>query len=134
MNIVWGQPLIEKRLKAVCDGSAAAGVWIPDGRKITNYSARHFYATTAIMRGVDMYDLALNMGTSLTYLQNTYLHITTLMKSDDLTKDQGIYKVMTERKKQRAAAEKAVKEALTERDAFIQSGLIEELDDLKPDI
>lgn len=134
MNVAWGQPLIEKRLKAVCDGSADAGVWIPDGRKITNYSARHFYATQAIMRGVDMYDLALNMGTSITYLTSTYLHITTLMKSDDLTKEQGIYKVMTERKKQRAAAEKAVKEALTERDAFIQSGLIEEIDDPKPEL
>ena len=131
-NIVWGQPLIEKRLKAVCEGSAAADVWAPDGRNITNYSARHFYATQAIMRGVDLYDLSLNMGTSLTYLQSTYLHVSTLMRSDDLTKDQGIYKVMAERKEKRVAAEKAVKDALTERDAFIQSDLIEEFDDPRP--
>ena len=132
-NVAWGQPLIEKRLKAVCEGSAAAGVWKPEGRKITNYSARHYYASQAIMRGVDMYDLALNMGTSLTYLQSTYLHITTLMKSDDLTKDQGVYKMVAERKKAREAAEKAVKNALTERDAFIQSGLVEMFDDPKQD-
>lgn len=111
-NMPWGQPLIEHRLRAVCKGSADAGVWEPDGRKITNYSARHFYATQAIMRGVDMYDLALNMGTSLVYLQSTYLHITSLMKADGMTKDQGIYKTMKERKNKKAAAEKAIREAL----------------------
>ena len=111
-NMQWGQPLIENRLKAVCKGSADAGVWEPDGRTITNYSARHYYATEAIMRGVDMYDLALNMGTSITYLSSTYLHITTLMKADGMAKDQGIYKVMAERETKKAATEKAIREAL----------------------
>jgi integrase len=95
-NIAWGQPLIDKRLKAVCEGSAAAGEWEPNGRRITNYSARHYYATQAIMRKVDIYDLALNMGTSITYLQNTYIHTTALMKADDMTKGQGIYKLIEE--------------------------------------
>ena len=112
MNIAWGQPLIEKRLKAVCDGSAADGAWKPEGRRITNYSARHYYASQAILRGVDMYDLALNMGTSLQYLQSTYLHISTLMRSDDLTKDQGIYKAVAARQRKKEAAEKAIREAL----------------------
>jgi integrase len=127
-NCVWGQPLIEKRLKAVCSGAAEAGVWKPEGRNITNYSARHYYATQAIMRKVDIYDIALNMGTSIQYLQSTYIHATTLMKSDDLTKGQGIYKVMEERKQKEAAAEKAIRDALTESDAFIQNGSIEGLD------
>ena len=39
---------------------------------------------------------------------------------------------MADRRDKRVAAEKAVKDALTERDAFIQSGLIEELDDPRP--
>ena len=93
-NIAWGQPLIEKRLRAVCEGSAAAGIWEPEGRKVTNYSARHYYATQAIMRKVDIYDLSLNMGTSIVYLQNTYIHTTALMKADDMTKGQGIYKII----------------------------------------
>ena len=112
MNVAWGQPLIEKRLKAVCQGAADAGLWKPEGRNITNYSARHYYATQAIMRKVDIYDISLNMGTSITYLQNTYIHATTLMKSDDLTKGQGIYKAMEERKEKEAAAEKAIRDAL----------------------
>ena len=58
--------------------SADAGVWKPEGRNITNYSARHYYATQAIMRRLDIYDIALNMGTSIQYLQSTYIHATTL--------------------------------------------------------
>ena len=112
MNKVWGQPLIEKRLNSVCDGAADAGVWKPEGRKITNYSARHYYATQAIMRKVDIYDIALNMGTSIQYLQSTYIHATTLMKSDDLVKGQGVYKAIEERKEKEAAAEKAIRDAL----------------------
>ena len=111
-NVAWGQPLIEKRLKSVCEGAANAGVWRPDGRNITNYSARHYYATQAIMRRMDIYDIALNMGTSIQYLQSTYIHATTLMKADDMTKGQGIYKVLEEKKGKKAAAEKAIREAL----------------------
>ena len=64
------------------------------------------------MRKVDIYDIALNMGTSIQYLQQTYIHATTLMKSDDLVKGQGVYKAIEERKEKEAAAEKAIREAL----------------------
>ena len=113
-NIVWGQPLIDKRLKSVCALSADAGVWKPEGRNITNYSARHYYATQAIMRRLDIYDIALNMGTSIQYLQSTYIHATTLMKADDITKGQGIYKVLDERREKRDAAVNAIDAALNE--------------------
>ena len=105
-NVVWGQPLIDKRLKSVCALSADAGVWEPDGRNITNYSARHYFATQAIMRRVDIYDIALNMGTSIQYLQSTYIHATTLMKADDITKGQGMYKVLEERKEKETSQSK----------------------------
>jgi integrase len=101
-NIAWGQPLIDKRLKAVCEGAAADGVWSPNGRNITNYSARHFYATQAIMRKMSIYDIALNMGTSIQYLESTYIHSTTLMKADEMTKGQGIYKVLEKRRSESA--------------------------------
>ena len=113
-NVVWGQPLIDKRLKSVCALSADAGVWEPDGRNITNYSARHYFATQAIMRRVDIYDIALNMGTSIQYLQSTYIHATTLMKADDITKGQGMYKELEERKEKRDIAVKAIDSALRE--------------------
>ena len=113
-NVVWGQPLIDKRLKSVCALSAGDGVWKPEGRNITNYSARHHYATTALMRRVDIYDLAINMGTSIHYIEQTYSHITALMKGDELTKGQGIYKVFEERTKKKEAAELAINKALRE--------------------
>ena len=94
--------------------SADAGVWKPEGRNITNYSARHYYATQAIMRRLDIYDIALNMGTSIQYLQSTYIHATTLMKADDITKGQGIYKVLDERREKRDAAVNAIDAALND--------------------
>lgn len=36
-----------------------------------------------------MGDLALNMGTSITYIEKTYSYLTTLMRSEEITKGQG---------------------------------------------
>lgn len=93
-NLPWGQPLIDKRLKSVCKLSADDGIWSPEGRNITNYSARHYYATTSLMRKVNIYDLAINMGTSVNYIEKTYSHVTALMKSAEITKEQGVHKVL----------------------------------------
>ena len=41
------------------------------------------------MKGVDIYHLSLNLGTSVKYLEQTYSHLTTLMISDELIKGQG---------------------------------------------
>ena len=78
-----------KRLRKVLAGAERDGVIDLRGRNITNYSARHHYITEAIQRGVDIYDVALNAGTSLNYIEKTYSHITTLMRSRELTKGLG---------------------------------------------
>ena len=65
------------------------GVIDLNGRNISNYCARHHHITEAIQRGVDIYDIALNCGTSLNYIEKTYSHITTLMRSRDITKGLG---------------------------------------------
>ena len=95
-NIAWGQPLIEKRLKAVCEGSAAAeyGNLMDETSPIIQHDT---FGNSGDYAKVDLYDLSLNIAL-LTYLQSTYLHVSTLMRSDDLTKDQGIYKVMADRR------------------------------------
>ncbi len=51
------------------------------------------------MRGVDIYTLALNLGTSATYIEKTYSHVSTMTKSQEITKGQGYYKVLEERDK-----------------------------------
>ena len=102
-----------KRLKAVLEGSERDGVWKPEGRNITQYSARHYYATDRLREGVNIYDLAINMGTSVQFLQSTYSHLTALMKSEELTAGQGIHKANAEREKRKESAEKAINDALS---------------------
>jgi hypothetical protein len=112
-NTPYQQPAMEKRLKAVLEGSERDGVWKPEGRNITQYSARHYYATDRLREGVNIYDLAINMGTSVQYLQSTYSHLTALMKSEELTAGQGIHKANAEREKRKESAEKAINAALS---------------------
>ena len=44
------------------------------------------------MRGVNIYDLSINLGTSVNYIEKTYSHITSMMKSKELTKGLGYWK------------------------------------------
>ena len=105
-NIPYAQPAIEKRLAKVIELSGIKEQLEKDGRHITLYSARHYYATDALMRKVDIYTLSLNMGTSISYLTSTYSHITTMMKSEEITQEQGYHKVLAERKRNKEEAER----------------------------
>ena len=100
-NIIWGEPLVEGRLQRVLEGAEKDGVWVRDGRLITPYSARHYYATQSLMRNPkEIFPLSLNMGTSTTYIENTYHHITSMMMADEITKGQGYYGVIEKREKE----------------------------------
>ena len=81
-------------MRSVVVGSGLQQKLDETGRHITQYSARHFAATNALMRGVGIYDLAVNLGTSVFYIERTYSHITAMMKSKELTKGQGYWKVI----------------------------------------
>ena len=82
-----------KRLKAVMKGAEKDGVWDAKGRVITNYGARHHHITEAIQRGVDIYDIALNCGTSINYIEKTYSHVTVKMRSKAITKGLGKHRM-----------------------------------------
>lgn len=96
-NTPYNQPAMEKRLKACLIGSGLQKKLDETGRHITQYSARHYAATQALMRGVNIYDLSINLGTSVNYIEKTYSHITTMMKSKELTKGLGYWKVKEQR-------------------------------------
>jgi len=96
-NTPYDQPAMEKRLKAVIEGSGLKKILDESGRHITQYSARHYAATDALMRGVSIYDVALNLGTSVHYIEQTYSKITALKKSGEITKGQGIHRVIEEK-------------------------------------
>ncbi len=96
-NTPYDQPAMEKRLKSVIEGSGLKTILDETGRHITQYSARHYAATDALMRGVSIYDVALNLGTSVHYIEQTYSKITALKKSKEITRGQGIHRVIEEK-------------------------------------
>jgi len=122
-NTPYNQPAMEKRLKQVVEGSGLKKKLDDTGRHITQYSARHYAATDALMRGVSIYDLAINLGTSVHYIESTYSKVISSMKSKEITKGQGYYKALEERSKNMK----------TERQAFLDAGLVEFVDDEQPD-
>ena len=88
-NIAFHPSSMEKRLKDVLEQSGMRERLENDNRHLTLYGGRHFYATARLMRGLDVFKLSMNMGTSVKYIQETYSHLTTLMVSDEITKGQG---------------------------------------------
>ena len=55
-----------------------------DGKKRPPYSLRHYYATQRLLDGVQVYDLAKNMGTSVKQIENHYGHILSVQKTAEL--------------------------------------------------
>lgn len=56
------------------------------GRKRSAYSFRHTYATHRLLNGVSIYNLALNMGTSVEMIEKHYSHVINQMNAVELTK------------------------------------------------
>ena len=95
-NTPYEQPAMAKRLKQVLAGSGLQEKLDATNRVLNQYSARHHAATQALMRGVNIYDLSVNLGTSVLYVERTYSHVTSMMKSKELTKGQGRWKAIEE--------------------------------------
>ena len=84
---------LSKRIKVVYEGADRDGYIILNNRRITNYSARHHFITQGLLRGVDIFTIALNAGTSVQYIEETYSKgLKTRMVSDELTKNLGIHR------------------------------------------
>ena len=81
------------RLKKVFYGADKDGAIILNGRIPTLYMFRHGYITNRLLRGVSMEDISINCGTSITYIESTYSHLTTAMRSKEITKDLGMHRV-----------------------------------------
>ncbi len=120
-NTPYDQPAMEKRLKAVIEGSGLKQILDESGRHITQYSARHYAATDALMRGVSIYDVAVNLGTSVHYIEQTYSKVSALKKSKEITKGQGAHRLIQELD--------GKKNYTIEEDGTIKVGAAEYLDD-----
>jgi integrase len=56
------------------------------GKRLAIYSLRHSYITSRVRHGVDKYELAKSVGTSLDMIQQFYDHVTTPEMTDERTK------------------------------------------------
>jgi hypothetical protein len=61
-----------------------------EGRRVqgcgsSRYSFRHYYATQRLQKGVSVYSLAENMGTSVQVIEDHYGHLKPEMVGDELT-------------------------------------------------
>ena len=57
-----------------------------DGKPRPYYSLRHLYACQRIKSGVEVYVLALNMGTSVKQIENHYSHVLAIQRTPELIK------------------------------------------------
>ena len=55
-----------------------------DNKPRPPYSLRHYYATQRLLEGVNVYDLAKNMGTSVKQIEKHYGHILSTQKTEEL--------------------------------------------------
>ena len=84
---------LTKRIQKVYEGADRDNYIVLNGRRITNYSARHHFITQGLLRGVDIFTISLNAGTSVQYIEETYAKgLKTRMVSDELTKNLGIHR------------------------------------------
>ena len=91
---------MERRLKAVIEGSGLKQKLDDTGRHLTQYSARHYGTVDALLRNVSVYDVAMNLGTSVHYIEKTYARqLTAVRKQSELTKGQGYWRTFEESEK-----------------------------------
>ena len=87
-----GRMIMYQRLKKTLLASGVQDQLDKEGKSITLYSNRHFYAYLRLLNKVPIHILAKNMGTSVQKIESTYGHINTELHADVITKGQGIFK------------------------------------------
>jgi len=88
-NIPYGQPAFSKRLEKALAEAGIQQELDKTGRKITLYSSRHFYTTLRLQNGLNIHLLARQLGTSTTYIDQTYSHIQIEQNTDKIS--QGMF-------------------------------------------
>ena len=86
----YGRMIMYQRLKTTLVESGLQEELDKEGKSISPYSFRHFYAWLRILNNVPLHLLSLNMGTSIQKIERTYGHIQTEQHTDVITSGQGI--------------------------------------------
>jgi len=86
----YGRMIMYQRLKKTLISSGVQDELDKEGKRLSPYSMRHYYAYLRLVNGVPIHILAENMGTSVDKIEKTYGHINTQLHADVITKGQGI--------------------------------------------
>ena len=81
-----------QRLKTTLIESGVQEELDKEGKSISPYSFRHYYAYLRLLNKVSIHLLAENMGTSVSKIESTYGHLNTELHAAELTQGQGIIK------------------------------------------
>lgn len=95
-NIPYKQPAFTKRLDRVIADSGLQETLEKTGRKITLYSSRHFYTTLRLQNGLNIHLLAKQLGTSTTYIDQTYSHIQIEQNTDKISQGMSLIRQLEE--------------------------------------
>ena len=88
----YGRMIMYQRLKKTLVASGVQEELDREGKRISPYSFRHYYAYLRLINKVSIHLLAKNMGTSVAKIESTYGHINTELHAEELTIGQGIIK------------------------------------------
>ncbi|MDD4556941.1 MAG: hypothetical protein PHE89_06435 [Alphaproteobacteria bacterium] len=100
-----------------------------NGKKRPLYSLRHTYATQRLLAGVEVYNLAKNMGTSVKEIEKHYGHTTNPQLTDKLVKNTEISSIQEYMKSDRY--KKKQKEREREREINKQKAIEKEIEEVR---
>lgn len=95
-NVPYNQVVFKKRLDKVLEETGIKDELDKTERKITPYSSRHFYTTLRLQNGLDIHLLSKQLGTSTTYIDQTYSHIQVETNTERITQGMSLIKTLEE--------------------------------------
>ena len=95
-NVPYHQKVFKDRLDKVLDETGIQKELDKTERKITPYSSRHFYTTLRLQNGLDIHLLSKQLGTSTTYIDQTYSHIQVETNTERITQGMSLIKTLEE--------------------------------------
>lgn len=95
-NIPYHQKVFTDRLEKVLNETGLQDELDKTNRRITLYSSRHFYTTLRLQNGLDIHLLSKQLGTSTTYIDQTYSHIQVETNTERITKGMSLIRTLEE--------------------------------------
>ena len=93
-NVPYHNNVFTKRLSKVLEETGLKKELDESGRHISLYSSRHFYTTLRLQNGLNIHLLSKQLGTSTTYIDQTYSHIQVETNTEKITQGMSLLKTL----------------------------------------